>query len=48
MSRAFSPGSRRISLQGEGDGPEEVAVPSLDQGTTSENDTMHLGWVVES
>ena len=46
MSRAFSPGSRRRSLQGEGDGTEEVAAPLRDEGTTSENNTMHLEWVI--
>ena len=44
----FRQGQGEEVCKGEGDGLEEVAAPFRDEGTTSENDTMHLGWVVES
>ena len=46
MSRAFHQGQGEEVCKGEGDGPEEVAAPLRDEGTTSENNTMHLEWVV--
>ena len=46
MNRLFHQGQSEEVCKGEFDGPEEVAAPLRDEGTASENNTMHLECVV--